>query len=60
VADRAYFKLIALINLSEKTLVLVFCESTRKATKVLKMESTNVKKAKRLGIALRDERTHHY
>ncbi len=43
----------------EKALSL--CGSTRKAAKVLKVDqSTIVKKAKKLGIVLRDEKTHQY
>ena len=48
-------------NIEKKTIekALALCGSTRKAAKVLKVDqSTIVKKAKRLGISLRDENTH--
>lgn len=49
-------------NIEKKTIekALALCGSTRKAAKVLKVDqSTIVKKAKRLGIVLRDEKMHH-
>ena len=48
-------------NIEKKTIekALALCGSTRKAAKVLKVDqSTIVKKAKKLGINLRDENTH--
>lgn len=48
-------------NIEKKTIekALALCGSTRKAAKILKVDqSTIVKKAKRLGIVLRDEKTH--
>jgi len=49
-------------NIEKKTIerVLAQCGSTRKAAQILKIDqSTIVKKAKRLGIGLKDEKMHH-
>jgi len=50
-------------NIERKTIekALSLCGSTRKAAKVLKVDqSTIVKKAKKLGISIKDEKTHPY
>ncbi len=49
-------------NIEKKTIekVLTLCGSTRKAAKILRIDqSTVVKKAKKLGIVLSDEKSHH-